>query len=105
MGVQRVRWPIRGLVRGGAWLNLRVVRLGGGGGQVSIETCYQNTGVALTVALSSFHGETQHRAAGVPVFYMACQVRFFRSLFQVAFSAPGGPRKLCGGSCEVHGAA
>ena len=26
---------------------------------VSIETCYQNTGVALTVALSSFHGETQ----------------------------------------------
>lgn len=48
---------------------------------MSIETCYQNTGVALTVALSSFHGETQHRAAGVPVFYMACQVRFSCSPF------------------------
>jgi len=89
------------LVRGGAWLNKAGGAVDECGGQVSIETCYQNTGVALTVALSSFHGETQHRAAGVPVFYMACQVRF---PFQSPFSRQGRG-ETCGGSCQAHGAA
>lgn len=37
---------------------------------VSIESCYQNTGIATTVALTMFHTETERATAmGVPLFY------------------------------------
>jgi len=36
---------------------------------VTVETCYQNTGVALTLALVSLPPEDQSAAAGVPLFY------------------------------------
>jgi len=41
---------------------------------VAIETCYQNTGVALAVALATFSGDEASAAAGVPVFYSVCQI-------------------------------
>ena len=40
---------------------------------VCIETCYQNTGVSLAVALSMFQGGDAALAAGLPVFYQVCQ--------------------------------
>ena len=43
---------------------------------VCIETCYQNTGIALAVALSMFSGADASLAAGLPVFYQMCQMAF-----------------------------
>lgn len=36
---------------------------------VSIECCYQNVGIATTVALAMFNGENQARAVAVPFYY------------------------------------
>mmetsp|Transcript_13934 Transcript_13934/g.37431 ORF Transcript_13934/g.37431 Transcript_13934/m.37431 type:complete len:773 (-) Transcript_13934:1507-3825(-) len=41
---------------------------------ITIEVCYQNTGIALTVALSTFEGDDASIAAGVPLFYSAVQL-------------------------------
>lgn len=41
---------------------------------VTVETCYQNTGLALTIALSSFDEEDRAAAAQVPLFYGCVQV-------------------------------
>lgn len=41
---------------------------------ITIEVCYQNTGIALTVALSTFGPTEAAIAAGVPLFYSAVQV-------------------------------
>lgn len=41
---------------------------------VTVETAYQNTGLALTIALSSFSPEDRGRAAGVPLYYSVVQV-------------------------------
>ncbi|CAJ1355618.1 unnamed protein product [Effrenium voratum] len=41
---------------------------------IAIETCYQNTGLALTIALSSFEPRDASRASGVPLFYSLVQV-------------------------------
>ena len=43
---------------------------------VCIETCYQNTGISLAVALSMFQGGDAALAAGLPVFYQVCQAIF-----------------------------
>jgi len=36
---------------------------------VTVETSYQNTGIAITMAMSSFPPDQQSTAAGVPIFY------------------------------------
>lgn len=41
---------------------------------IAIETCFQNTGIALTIALSTFEGEDRANAVGVPLTYNAVQV-------------------------------
>ena len=43
---------------------------------VCIETCYQNTGIALAVSLAMFDAEEAPLAAGIPVFYQVCQTVF-----------------------------
>jgi len=40
----------------------------------AVETSYQNTGLALTIALATFEEEQRGRAAGVPLYYGACQI-------------------------------
>ena len=40
---------------------------------VSIECCYQNTGIAITSCLTIFSGEDQRNALGVPFFYTGMQ--------------------------------
>lgn len=40
---------------------------------VSIECCYQNTGIAITSCLTIFSGEEQRNALGVPFFYTGMQ--------------------------------
>ena len=52
---------------------------------VCIETCYQNTGIALAVALSMFSGSEASLAAGLPVFYQMCQMAFIISTSLVLF--------------------
>ena len=42
---------------------------------IAIETCYQNVGVATSVALAMYDGEEQSIAAGVPLYYGVVQVR------------------------------
>lgn len=41
---------------------------------VTVETCYQNIGLALTIALASFEGADRARSAGVPLYYGFVQV-------------------------------
>ena len=40
---------------------------------VSIECCYQNTGIAITSCLTIFSGEEQRNALGVPFFFTGMQ--------------------------------
>lgn len=40
---------------------------------VSIECCYQNTGIAITSCLTIFSGDQQRLALGVPFFYTGMQ--------------------------------
>ena len=40
---------------------------------VSVECCYQNTGIAITSCLTIFSGEDQRNALGVPFFYTGMQ--------------------------------
>jgi len=40
---------------------------------VSIETCYQNIGIATSVAISMFSGESRTKAMSVPLFYGMCE--------------------------------
>lgn len=40
---------------------------------VSVECCYQNTGIAITSCLTIFSGEEQSNALGVPFFYTGMQ--------------------------------
>jgi len=40
---------------------------------VSVECCYQNTGIAITSCLTIFQGEEQRSALGVPFFYTGMQ--------------------------------
>ena len=47
---------------------------------VCVETCYQNTGISLAVALSMFQGGDAALAAGLPVFYQVCQGIFILTL-------------------------
>lgn len=41
---------------------------------IAVEVCYQNTGLAMAIALSSFEEDDASKAAGVPLFYAALQV-------------------------------
>eukprot|EP00931_Biecheleriopsis_adriatica_P076457 TRINITY_DN50154_c0_g1_i1.p1 TRINITY_DN50154_c0_g1~~TRINITY_DN50154_c0_g1_i1.p1 ORF type:complete len:418 (-),score=65.06 TRINITY_DN50154_c0_g1_i1:18-1271(-) len=41
---------------------------------ITVETCYQNTGIAMAIALATFGEEQRGKAAGVPLFYGVCQV-------------------------------
>jgi len=40
---------------------------------VSVECCYQNTGIAITSCLTIFSGDEQRNALGVPFFYTGMQ--------------------------------
>lgn len=41
---------------------------------VTVETCYQNTGIALTLALATFPEDQQSKAAGVPLYYGVVEI-------------------------------
>jgi len=41
---------------------------------VAVEACYQNTGIATSVAISMFEGADQATAIGVPLFYGICEM-------------------------------
>lgn len=41
---------------------------------IAVEVCFQNTGLAMAIAISSFPERDASRAAGVPLFYAALQV-------------------------------
>uniref|UniRef100_A0A7R9WUT5 Uncharacterized protein n=1 Tax=Craspedostauros australis TaxID=1486917 RepID=A0A7R9WUT5_9STRA len=40
---------------------------------VSVEACYQNTGIATSIAVAMFDGDEEARAVGVPLFYGICE--------------------------------
>jgi predicted Na+-dependent transporter len=40
---------------------------------ISIESCYQNVGIAMSVALATFYGENLARAVAIPFYYGAVQ--------------------------------
>eukprot|EP00446_Apocalathium_sp_SHHI-4_P008370 CAMPEP_0177168880 /NCGR_PEP_ID=MMETSP0367-20130122/9291_1 /TAXON_ID=447022 ORGANISM="Scrippsiella hangoei-like, Strain SHHI-4" /NCGR_SAMPLE_ID=MMETSP0367 /ASSEMBLY_ACC=CAM_ASM_000362 /LENGTH=383 /DNA_ID=CAMNT_0018615021 /DNA_START=41 /DNA_END=1188 /DNA_ORIENTATION=+ len=52
---------------------------------VTVETCYQNTGLALTIALASFDGPERSEAASVPLFYGIVQVAILPLFLFVAW--------------------
>ena len=41
---------------------------------VAVEACYQNTGIATSVAISMFNGDELATAIGVPLFYAICEM-------------------------------
>jgi predicted Na+-dependent transporter len=41
---------------------------------VAVEACYQNTGIATSVAITMFQGEDQATAIGVPLYYGICEM-------------------------------
>jgi len=54
---------------------------------ITVETCYQNTGLALTVALASFDEELRGKATAVPLFYGCVQVLLLPLFLVVAWKA------------------
>jgi len=54
---------------------------------VTMETCYQNTGLALTIALASFDESDRSKAAGVPLFYGCVQVVVLPGFLVLAWRA------------------
>jgi len=52
---------------------------------VAVETCYQNTGIALTLALAAFPEEQRAAAAGVPLFYGVVEVLLLPLFLLVAW--------------------
>ena len=62
-----------------------------------IETCYQNTGIALAVTLSMFSGADASLAAGLPALYQMRQMAFIITTSLVLFkfgwtyAPPGTP--------------
>mmetsp|Transcript_46433 Transcript_46433/g.108099 ORF Transcript_46433/g.108099 Transcript_46433/m.108099 type:complete len:459 (-) Transcript_46433:101-1477(-) len=52
---------------------------------VCVEVCYQNTGLALSIALASFDGHERGDAAAVPLFYAVCQVILLPTFLIVAW--------------------
>lgn len=62
---------------------------------VSVESCYQNVGVALTIALATFDGKEASRAAGVPMYYGVIEIVVLPSFLLFAWKtgmtyAPAG---------------
>lgn len=43
---------------------------------VAVECCYQNTGIATSVAITMFSGQDLATAVGVPLFYGICEATF-----------------------------
>mmetsp|Transcript_30865 Transcript_30865/g.71689 ORF Transcript_30865/g.71689 Transcript_30865/m.71689 type:complete len:481 (+) Transcript_30865:103-1545(+) len=54
---------------------------------VTVETSYQNTGLAMTIALATFNEEERGNATSVPLFYGAVQVIFLPLFLVVAWKA------------------
>lgn len=71
-----------------AFLGARAARLSGPQCvAVSVESCYQNTGVALSLALATFDKEDQSQAAGVPLYYGVVEVVVLALFLVVAWKA------------------
>lgn len=54
---------------------------------VAVECCYQNTGIAISVALSMFTEEEGKDAVGIPVFYGGCELLFICVYMLMAWKA------------------
>jgi len=57
------------------------------GVSVCVEVCYQNTGLALSIALASFDGHERGDASAVPLFYAVCQVICLPTFLLIAWQA------------------
>eukprot|EP00928_Gymnodinium_smaydae_P022125 TRINITY_DN1867_c0_g1_i1.p1 TRINITY_DN1867_c0_g1~~TRINITY_DN1867_c0_g1_i1.p1 ORF type:complete len:362 (-),score=15.03 TRINITY_DN1867_c0_g1_i1:226-1194(-) len=54
---------------------------------ITVEVCYQNTGLALSIALATFRGADVGRAAGVPIYYGVCQIVCLPVFLVIAWKA------------------
>ncbi|CAK9002582.1 unnamed protein product [Durusdinium trenchii] len=54
---------------------------------IAVEVCYQNTGLAMAIALSAFDKKDASRAAGVPLFYAFLQVCVLPMFLLVAWKS------------------
>eukprot|EP00450_Noctiluca_scintillans_P016798 CAMPEP_0194514416 /NCGR_PEP_ID=MMETSP0253-20130528/46872_1 /TAXON_ID=2966 /ORGANISM="Noctiluca scintillans" /LENGTH=354 /DNA_ID=CAMNT_0039358075 /DNA_START=34 /DNA_END=1098 /DNA_ORIENTATION=- len=54
---------------------------------VTVETGYQNTGLALSIALATFSGENKGDASSVPIYYAAVQVAVLPVFLLIAWKA------------------
>lgn len=54
---------------------------------VSVESCYQNVGVALALALATFDDEEASKAAGVPTYYGLVEIVLLPSFLFIAWKA------------------
>jgi hypothetical protein len=52
---------------------------------VSVEACYQNVGIATSMAMTMFEGQEMNAAMGVPFFYGVCEAIFVGSYCVVAW--------------------
>lgn len=61
---------------------------------MAVECCYQNIGIATSLALTMFEGDDLHNAMGVPFFYGVCEA-FMVGIYCAACWKAGWSKAPC----------